>query len=147
MAWLRRLKSLHSDCATDCDFKILRVLQKLKQLIFEKKFSSIVSIQVIITNEVPVTILQACMSLLRHIRKWVLLRQNIASHLFSAVGCQQFRKDLRKHQRRIVFESNYFFVHHCLLSYCCIMFQKQYFEKPKMGHKQPLRGHGTPGPA
>ena len=51
---------------------------------------------VIITNEVPPTILQAYMSLPRHIRKGVLIRRNIASHLFTAVGCQQFRKESRK---------------------------------------------------
>ena len=46
---------------------------------------------VIVTNEVPVTILQAYIFLSRHIRKSVLIRRNIASELCdTAVGCQQF---------------------------------------------------------
>ena len=62
---------------------------------------------VIITNEVPVTILQACISLLRHIRKGVLIRRNIASDLcYTAVGCQQFRKESRKRPKRIMFGRN-----------------------------------------
>ena len=53
------------------------------------------------------------MSLPLHIRKGVLIRPNIASRiLFTSVGCQQFCKESRKHQRRIMFERNYFFVHH-----------------------------------
>ena len=40
------------------------------------------------------------MSPLRHIRKGVLIRRNIASHLFTAVGCQQFRKESRKNIKR-----------------------------------------------
>ena len=85
---------------------------------------------VIITNKVQVTILQAYMSLRRHIRKRELMRRNkpIMSHLFTAVGCQQFRKETRKHLRRIMFERNYFFFHHFLLSCRCVMFQKQYFK-------------------
>ena len=75
-----------------------------------------------------VTILQAYMSLTRHIRKGVLIRRNIASHLFTAVGCQQFRKESRKHRRKTMFERNCFFFHHCLLSCRCVMIQKQYFE-------------------
>ena len=73
------LKPLHSSCATDCDLKILSVLQKSKQRVFEKKFARIA--HVIITNEVSLTILQACMSLPRHIRKGVLIRRSIASNL------------------------------------------------------------------
>ena len=52
------------------------------------------------------TILQACLSLPRHIRKGVLIRQNNAPDLcVTAVGCQQFCKEWRKRQRR--FERNY----------------------------------------
>ena len=52
---------------------------------------------VIITNEVPVTILQAYISLSRCIRKGVLIKRNIASDLCdTAIGCQQFRKELGK---------------------------------------------------
>ena len=69
------LKPLHFSCATDCDLKILSVLRKSKQLVFEKKFSRIVL--VIVTIEVPVAILQAYMSLPRHIRKDVSTRRNI----------------------------------------------------------------------
>ena len=55
---------------------------------------------VIITNEVPITILRACISLSRRIRKGVLIRQNIASDLRdTTAGCQQFRKQSRKRQR------------------------------------------------
>ena len=47
------------------------------------------------------------MSLSQHICKGVLIRRNIASGLCTAVGCQQFRKESRKCQRRIMFERNY----------------------------------------
>ena len=58
---------------------------------------------VIIINEVPVTILQANISFSRHIRKGVLIKRNIESDLCdAAVGCQQFRKESRKRQRRII---------------------------------------------
>ena len=40
----------------------------------------------------------------RHIRNGVLIRQNIASHLCTAVGGQQFRKEWRKLLTRIMFE-------------------------------------------
>ena len=80
----------------------------------------------LITNEVPVTILQAYMPLPRHIRKDVLLRPIYVR--CTAVGCQLFRKESRKRQRRIMFERNYSFFHHYLLSCRCMMLQKQYFE-------------------
>ena len=56
------------------------------------------------------------MFLPRHIRKRVLIRPNIATDLCAAVGCQQFRKESRKRQRRIMFVRKYSFFHHCLLS-------------------------------
>ena len=59
-----------------------------------------------ITNEVPVMILQACFSLPRHIRNGMFIRMIITSDLCTAVGCQQFRKESRKLQRRITFERN-----------------------------------------
>ena len=75
------------------------MLYKSKQLVFEKNSFRLL-FYVIITNEVPVTILQAYLSLSRHIRKGVLIRQNIAPDLYgTAVGCQQFRKESRKRQR------------------------------------------------
>ena len=81
---------------------------------FEKNVSRIV--HVIITNEVPVTILQAYIFLSRHIRKGVLIRRNIVSDLCdAAVGYQQFHKESRKRQKRIMFERNYSFFHHCVL--------------------------------
>ena len=51
-------------------------------------------------------ILLAYMSLPRHIRKGVLIRRNIASDLCgtAAVSCQQFRKESKERQRRIMFE-------------------------------------------
>ena len=116
MTCLRGLKPLHPGCATDCDLKILTVLQKSKQLVFEKKMSHVL-FYVIITNEVPVTILQAYISLSRHIRKSVLIRRNIASDLHdTAVGCQQLRKESRKRPKRTKFERNYSFFQHCVLS-------------------------------
>ena len=66
-----------------------------------------------ITNEVPATILQAYFSLPRHIRKGMLIRWIITSDVCIAVGCQQFRKESRKLQMRIMFERNYSFNHHC----------------------------------
>ena len=47
------------------------------------------------------------MSLPRHICKGVLIRPNNAPDLCTAVGCQQFRKESEKCQRRIMFERNY----------------------------------------
>ena len=73
---------------------------------------------VIITNEKPVTILKAYISLSRHIRKGLLIRRIVVSDIRdTAVGCQQFRKEWRKRQRRIMFERNYSFFLRCLL--CC----------------------------
>ena len=72
---------------------------------------------VINTNEVPVTIQQAYMSLSLHIRKGELVRRNIALDLCgTAVGCQQFRKVFRKRQKRIMLESNHSFFQHYVLS-------------------------------
>ena len=68
-----------------------------------------------ITNEVPVTILQAYFSLPRHIRKGVLIRWIITSDLCTAIGCQQFRTESRKLQRTIMFES---IVTHTLWKHC-----------------------------
>ena len=51
---------------------------------------------VMITNEVSATILQAYISLLRHIRKGMVIRWIITSHLCAAVGCQQFFKYTQK---------------------------------------------------
>ena len=60
---------------------------------------------VIVTNAVSVTILQAYISLLRHIRIGVFLRRIIALDLCdAAVACQQFRKKSRKRPRRNMFE-------------------------------------------
>ena len=42
--------------------------------------------------------------ILRHIRKSVLIRRIIALHLCTAVGGQQFRKESKKLQTRIIFE-------------------------------------------
>ena len=59
-------------------------------------------------------ILQAYIYLWLHIRKGVLLRQNIASDLCdTAVGCLKFRKKSRKRQRKIMLERTYSFFHHC----------------------------------
>ena len=58
------------------------------------------------------------MSILRRIREGVLIRQNIASDLCTAVGCQQFHKELRKRSWRIMFERNYSFP----IVVCCLVF-------------------------
>ena len=72
-----------------------------------------VLLHVIITNEVPATILQAYISISRHIRKGVLISRNVSSDLYETeVGCQQFCKESRKHQRRIMFERIYSFFQH-----------------------------------
>ena len=106
---------------------ILSVLYKSKELVLEKKrFQAL--LHVIITNKLPVTILQTYMSLPRYVRIIdVLMRRNIASDLCTALDFLQFRKELRKCQERIMFERNSYF-HHCLLSCSYVMFQKQYFE-------------------
>ena len=57
--------------------------------------------QVIITNEIPVTLLKAFIPIARHIRKGVLIRRIIGSRLCKAVGGQQFCKQSRKLQTRI----------------------------------------------
>ena len=54
--------------------------------------------QVIITNEVPVTILSAYIPIPQRIRKGVLIRRIIVSHLCTAVGGQQFREESKKLQ-------------------------------------------------
>ena len=70
-----------------------------------------------IAIDVPVTILQAYFSLSRHIRRGVLIRQNTASDICdTGVGCQQFRKESIKRQKRVMFERNYSFFHHSMLS-------------------------------
>ena len=105
-------------------------------------------LRVIITNEVPVTILQVYILIRRHIRKGVLIRLIIASHLCTADGGQQFRKEWRKLQTRIMFERYYSFFQYCLLFYRYVMFQKRILCKPKWGggHKQSLWGAQPPGP-
>ena len=74
-------------------------------------------LRVTITNAVPVTILKAYIPIPQYIRKGELIRLIIASHLCAAVGGQQFRKEWRKIQTRIMFERYYSFFHYCLLSY------------------------------
>ena len=83
----------------------------------------------IITKEVPVTILQAYMSLLRHIRKDVLIGRNIASHLCTGSWLPAISQRIeKKYQTRIMFERNYLFFPHRLLCYRCVIFSKQYFD-------------------
>ena len=76
------------------------MFSKLKQLVYKKSFH--VLLQAIITNEVPVTILQAYISLPRHIRKGALIRRFLASHICTAVDCQEFRKASRNGQTRLL---------------------------------------------
>ena len=90
-------------------------------------------LQVIITNEIPVTLLQAYIPIPRHFRKSVLIRRIIGSRLCKAVVGQQFSKRSRKLQTRIMFENYYFFFHYCLLSCRYAMLQKSILNKPKWG--------------
>ena len=46
----------------------------------------------------------------------MLIRRTTASHLCTAVGCQQFCKELRKLQTRIISEHYYSFFQYCRLS-------------------------------
>ena len=74
--------------------------------------------QVIITNEVPVTIVFAyCTSFFRPIGvKGFFVRRIIASHLHVTVGGQHFRTKSRKPQKRIMFERYFsFFIIVCRL--------------------------------
>ena len=97
-------------------------------MVFAKKcFHVGLLFHVIITNELPLTILQAYVSLPRHIRKGMLLKW-ILRQMTTEVGSQRFRKASKKRQGRIMFERIYSFFHHCLLSFRYVMFQKQYFE-------------------
>ena len=94
-----------------------------------KKKSFHLFFHVISTNALPVTVLLAYTSLPRHIRE-DMLQDGLycVIDLCTEVGCQQFRKEPRKRQRRIVLELNYSFYYHCLLSCLYAMFQKQYFQ-------------------
>ena len=105
-------------------------------------FSRIV--QVIITNEVAVTILQAYIPISRHIHKGVLIRRIIASHLCTTVGRQQFCDESRKLQKRIIFERYYFFFHYYLLSCRYVMLQRSILSKPKWGAQAFIMGARPP---
>ena len=97
---------------------------------------------VIITNEAPATILQAYISLPRHIRKGMLIRRIIASHLCTAVGYQQFRKAWRKYQRRIMFESTVIIPFTVIV--CCLVVTRHsknsILSKSKWGAQAVVRG-------
>ena len=70
------------------------------------------------------------------------------SHLCTAVGGQQFRKERRKLQTRIMFELYFPFFHNCLLHYRYVMFHKRFLSKPKWGGgAQGVvgEGYGSPG--
>ena len=81
------------------------------------------------------------------LRESVLIRWIIASHLCTTVGCQQFHKESRKFQTRIMFVRYYSFFHYCLLSCRYVMFHKHIPSKPKWGGAQAVvRGSTAPGP-
>ena len=61
------------------------------------------------------------------------MKRIIGSHLCTAVGSQQFRKESRKRQTKIIFEQYYSFFNYCLLSYRYVMFQKSIPSRPKWG--------------
>ena len=67
----------------------------------------------------------------RHIHKGVLIRRIIASHLCTAVGGQQFCKQLRKLQTRIILERYFSLFHYYLLSSPYVMLQKSILRNPK----------------
>ena len=112
--------------------------KKSKTAVFKKCFY--VLFQVIITNEVPETILYAYIPIPRYIRKGVLIRRILTSHLCTAVGGQQFQKESQKLLMRIKFERYYSFFHYCLLSCRYVMLKKRVLNKPKC---PPPRSYGT----
>ena len=98
--------------------------------------------QVIITNEIPVTLLLAYIPIPRH----VLIRWIIGSRLCTAVGGQQFCKQSGKLQTRIMFENYYSFVHYCLLSSRYVMLQKSILNEIKWGAQAVVKGGRRPWP-
>ena len=67
----------------------------------------------------------------------------------TAVGSQQFCKESRKRQGRIMFECNYSFFHHCLFFCSYVIFKKLYFDfwvNQNGGHKQWLGEVRPPWP-
>ena len=96
-------------CATDRGLKILSVQYFKNQNSWSLKKCFHVLFHVMITDEVPVTLLQAYLSLPQHTRKGMLIRWINTSDLCTAVGCQQFCKESRKLQRRTMLELNYSF--------------------------------------
>ena len=85
--------------------------------------------------------------ILRHIRKSVLIRRINALRLCTAVGGQQFRKESKKFQTRIIFERYLLFLFHCCLLSCrYVMLQKIIWVNQNGGHKQSLGGHSLPAP-
>ena len=67
---------------------------------------------VMITDEVPVTILQAYFSLPRHIRKGRLIDRLLHQFSVKRLVASNFAKESRKLKRKIMFEHNYSFYHH-----------------------------------
>ena len=68
------------------------------------------------------------MSLTRHIRKGVYIRRNIALDLF--IGYSSWLRAMSQNrettkENTVMFERNYSFFNHCLLSCRYVMFQKQ----------------------
>ena len=72
----------------------------------------------IIIDEALLAILLAYISLARHIRRGAQIGRFFESGLCTAVNCQQFRKESRKRQRRIMFERNYSFFS---IIVCCLV--------------------------
>ena len=75
-------------------------------------------------------------------RKGLLIRRIIASHLRTVVGGLQFCR-IEKLQTRIIFERNDSFFYCCLLSCRYVMLQKSILSKLKWGAQAVVRGgHG-----
>ena len=80
-------------------------------------------------------------------RKSVLIRRIIASHLCTAVGYQQFRKESENVKRELCLNIIIPFS----ITVCCLIVtlcsKSSILSEPKWGHKQPLEGgHGPPAP-
>ena len=74
------------------------------------------------------------------------MRRIIGSHLCKAVGGQQFCKQSRKLQTKIMFENYYSFFHYCLLSCRYAMLQKSILNESKWGAQAVVRGGRRPWP-
>ena len=101
-----------------------------------------------ITNQVSVTIPQAYFSLPRHIRKGMLIKWLITSDSCTAVlsWLPAISQRIKKLQKRIMFERNYSFYHHCCCPPVTWCSKNINLSKLKWGAQAVVRrwGHGSP---